>query len=264
MSSRDTARRSDKLVVDKLLNQAWDELGGVSGTQTLSDQKATAAASERADRLIAEAEALAPNDADVCRVRGVYYSTIGRTQDAEAAYKHAIALAPHRGPAYSALGCCLFEQGKVREAEESVREAIKHDAKLAIAHADFGRVLYAQNRANEAIASYMRSFELNSSLLIARLRLCTILYEQGRPADALPHCVEASHLDPSSARAFNIAGVIYLERGDLALAEDEFRKAIAAAPDFQVARSNLGLALMRQGRSDEAQNLVSGSASLLS
>jgi len=62
------------------------------------------------------------------------------------------------------------------------------------------------------------------------------------------------------AREYNNAGVEFISKGEFASAEAEFRKSLEIAPDFSIARYNLGLSIYRQGRVgkaiDELERLV--------
>ena len=58
--------------------------------------------------------------------------------------------------------------------------------------------------------------------------------------------------DPSSADAHNALGSVYLRKGNLERARDEFTEAVRLAPESAWAHYNLGLVFRGQGRSDEA------------
>jgi tetratricopeptide (TPR) repeat protein len=56
---------------------------------------------------------------------------------------------------------------------------------------------------------------------------------------ALQHYTTATQLAPEQPEPYNNAGLIYLEQGDRANAEAMFRKALAADPNYEPARTNL-------------------------
>jgi spermidine synthase len=62
----------------------------------------------------------------------------------------------------------------------------------------------------------------------------------------------AGELDPRSAAAAHVLGVVSLNRNDLAKAETAFREAVRLRPDFAEAYNDLGGALFRLQRPDEA------------
>jgi len=63
--------------------------------------------------------------------------------------------------------------------------------------------------------------------------------KQGDDAAALDHYKKATSLAPEQPEPYNNAGMIYLGQGDRAKAEEMFRKALAADPDFEPAKVNL-------------------------
>jgi Tfp pilus assembly protein PilF len=62
----------------------------------------------------------------------------------------------------------------------------------------------------------------------------------------------AGELDPRSAAAAHILGVVSLNRNDLTGAETAFREAVRLRPDFAEAYNDLGGTLLRLKRPDEA------------
>jgi protein O-mannosyl-transferase len=58
--------------------------------------------------------------------------------------------------------------------------------------------------------------------------------------------------NPKTFRAHNELGVLYLNKQQLVLAEEEFRKAVEKNPKFDQAYDNLGVSLDYQGKFDEA------------
>ena len=62
-------------------------------------------------------------------------------------------------------------------------------------------------------------------------------------------------LNPDSALAHNGAGAIYLDHGEEARAEEEFRKALRLNPSYAAALNNLGILAQRRGDLVEARRL---------
>ncbi|HEU4458321.1 MAG TPA: tetratricopeptide repeat protein [Methylibium sp.] len=73
--------------------------------------------------------------------------------------------------------------------------------------------------------------------------------------DAYAWAAAAVRAEPAFAAAYNTLGVVYLRHGDLALAEQALKQALAAAPDDLPALSNLAAVADRLGRADEARAL---------
>lgn len=91
----------------------------------------------------------------------------------------------------------------------------------------------------------------------ARLRteLATGYFEQGQTTVALDEVKQALAADPTYAPAHNLRGLAYMRLGETQLAEDSFRRAMALAPKDANLAHNLGWLLCQQSRFGEAQPL---------
>jgi len=73
--------------------------------------------------------------------------------------------------------------------------------------------------------------------------------EYGRAKENLTKALE---IDPRSPGALNAFGLVYQLEGEMDLAEDYFKRAIAASPSFAMVRNNYGAFLYQQGRYEAA------------
>lgn len=80
-----------------------------------------------------------------------------------------------------------------------------------------------------------------------RLELATALYQQGNPGQALEEARQAVALDPSSAQAYGLIGLIHLDLGERGKAQEAFNSALKIAPDDSELRNNYGWFLCRTG-----------------
>jgi tetratricopeptide (TPR) repeat protein len=80
----------------------------------------------------------------------------------------------------------------------------------------------------------------------------------GRAAEALDHYRSAVELEPGSAEAQSVYGLMLLQLGRAAEAEAPLRKAVAIAPAHPALRMNLAQWLTQQGSLDEAVSVVEG------
>lgn len=85
-----------------------------------------------------------------------------------------------------------------------------------------------------------------------RVDLAAGYYERGQMDVALQELAEATRLDPSNPRIYNIYGLVYAVMGDKAKAEENFRKAVEMAPNDSEIRHNWGAFLCTTGRPREA------------
>jgi len=73
----------------------------------------------------------------------------------------------------------------------------------------------------------------------------------------------ASHLDPAEAYRLNTLGVAYMNQQRPADAEKLFEKSLAADPQFEVARLNLGISLLAQQKLEPARTALAAAAEKL-
>lgn len=79
------------------------------------------------------------------------------------------------------------------------------------------------------------------------------LYRRGEAAEAEAHCRAIVHLDPEQADAWQLLGLIALDRGDDEAAVAALRKAVGLDPDFAPYRVNLANAYQAAGGAAEAE-----------
>ncbi len=140
----------------------------------------------------------------------------------------------------------------VARAREDIGHALELDPDLAEAHGVLGwlRMHYERNWSG-AEASFRRALDLEPNAANLRrggvLAMCL-----GRPHQAIEFYSRSMIHDPVSTSAHNNLGFAYLIAGRYDEAERELRQAIELAPKRVGARSQLALALMSQGRMEEA------------
>lgn len=242
--SLETERKSSAATLQSNLNEAWNLLGGGPGTESLV-RVPDLAAINLAEERIRLAAITSPHDPDVHRLRAVCLDYRGRDADAEREFQEALKYDPQNARVYNALGTLLEKMGRAKEAEEKFRAAIAKDSSLAIAWINLGQLLQEQQRIGEALTAFREGIRLNPNWAFGHLQLCALLYDQKSP-DALASCTDAIRLNgraatlgPDAARAHNISGCIYRDRGEIKKAELAYRKAIAIDPTFDVAHDNL-------------------------
>lgn len=73
--------------------------------------------------------------------------------------------------------------------------------------------------------------------------LAALYYQQGSMKTALEELGTAVKIDPQYAPAYSMLGLVYMQLGEQAQAEDNFQKAVALAPNDPDIRNNFGLFL---------------------
>ncbi len=119
--------------------------------------------------------------------------------------------------------------------------------------AERGLAMLASGRLDEAIAHYDWLCRLNPDFRgRAELAIGTSLLGRGRRSEAIDHLSSATRREPSLATAYFNLGGAYMEEGSFAKSADSFRRAAALDPFDGEAEAQLGVALFRLGRTQEA------------
>lgn len=184
--------------------------------------------------------------------RGWALQEIGRSEEAEQAFRRAIELDPADANAAFSLGNMLRARGQPKEAEEHflrARDVLPDDSRI---HNNLGIVLWETGRLQEAEASYLRALELNPEYANAHSNLGSVLLDQGKPSDAEASCRRALEIQPEFASAHYNLGNALRDQGRLDEAEASYRAALDLKPDFTSAHHNLGDALRDSDRAEEA------------
>jgi serine/threonine protein kinase/Tfp pilus assembly protein PilF len=140
-----------------------------------------------------------------------------------------------------------------RLAREAAERALAIEPDLAEAHGAIGSIrMFWDWDWRGAEASLARALELAPSSVLVRRRLAALAMNLGR----LEHSIEAYQrileLDPLSSPAYMNLGVMYYARGGFREAETNLRKMLELVPHRAGAHSYLALALLAQGRGEEA------------
>ncbi len=85
-----------------------------------------------------------------------------------------------------------------------------------------------------------------------RIDLAAGYYQQRAFAQSLEELRAALAIDANSAQAYGMLGLVYMELGEQARAEDGFRQALRIAPGDSDLLNNYGWFLCQTGRSDQA------------
>ena len=73
--------------------------------------------------------------------------------------------------------------------------------------------------------------------------LAALYYQQGSMKTALDELGNATRIDPQYAPAYSMLGLVYMQLGEQSLANSNFQRAIALAPNDPDIRNNYGLFL---------------------
>jgi|SRR5579862_172131 len=162
--------------------------------------------------------------ADVLGVRGYAHQERSELEAAVECYLEALALAPKHAQAkvHSNLGNAYRSLGRAEEAVAAYREAIAADAGFAEAHLNLGIALHQAGDATEAAAHYRIALQRRPELAAAALNLGLLLEGDGDAQGAVEYYRRAIAAKPDFAEAhFNYALQLLLA-GDFSAGWEEY------------------------------------------
>jgi adenylate cyclase len=148
----------------------------------------------RAERLVAQALAAAPNSALAHYVKGQVLFGQSRCKEAIPEYEQAIALDRSRAPAYARLGWCKFLTGSVDEAIPYFEQAIHvspHEPTIAPWYGRMGVIYLLQAHTDEAIGWLEKANSENAQLAFVHAYLAAGYALKGETERARAELAEA-------------------------------------------------------------------------
>jgi serine/threonine-protein kinase len=174
---------------------------------------------------------------------------------AKAAVARALAIDPGLAEAHAVLGhlkyVCEYDWAG---AEAELRRAIELDPNSGDAYDIYGLLLSALERYEEAVEMQRRAHELDP--LAHRMDIATTYLRAGRYDEALEAVTRVLEAEPHLALAHLTLGWVHLLKGVPEQGIAELQKAVALAPDNTLYLAQLGQALARVGRTEEAREVL--------
>ena len=194
-------------------------------------------------------------DADVYNSLGAVYEAQGRPREAETAYRQALALASDHTRARLNLGNLLRREQRFAEAKSLFLAVLASDPRTAIQYEGHYYLGYLHLDQQD----YLRAYDFFATALKAQQRakgfyaLANACHHLGRQDEQIRHLRQAIDLEPEFAAAQRNLGVLYLQRGEYAPAEEALRRALHLEPDVAIAHYNLGVLYVQTGRRELAR-----------
>lgn len=199
---------------------------------------------------------LLPEFPEAALQRGNVLVSLGRTEDAEKAFRKALASRPDWTLAMASLGGVLVQQKSFKEAEALLTSALEGEGSNQAALSSLAD-LYLRTDATRstlsghlarvsALASKMRP---TNDLLIAKAAIELRLNDTDAAKATVGRVLQ---IEPKNIAANVIAADIALMQRDPSTAENHARSAEAAGADMDVVRRIRGSALLLRGRKAEA------------
>jgi tetratricopeptide (TPR) repeat protein len=137
-------------------------------------------------------------------------------------------------------------------ARAAAERAVALDDRLAAAQASYGFVLASQREFTRADAAYRRAIALQPSYVLAHHFYSMLLVVRGNTGQAMEQNRLALESDRLAPNANTQRAVLYCLSGDYAAARRQLQRALALAPEFQLALYYMGMLEAAEGRYDEA------------
>jgi tetratricopeptide (TPR) repeat protein len=207
----------------------------------------------RARDEMTEALRLDPGDAEVREDLARLYMNTGKIPEAIEEAKKALETRPRTDSLHRLVANLLVETGDFEAAVEEARRAVAlrewHQNHYTLAY-----VLFRAGRFEECAAAARRATELNPDNAWAFQLLGAALHEAGHAGEAEAAYKKAIATDPGAASwAWSNLGTLYYESDRVPEAVEALGKAVEMEPASGPFHRNLGDALARQGKAEDAR-----------
>lgn len=184
-------------------------------------------------------------------------------------FEHALKVSPNYAPAYAGLGEAYWhgykdDRGKdwLDKAKASCEKSLTADPKLAEGHVCLGNIENDTGHYREAVTQFQQALTRESDNVDAMNGLAEAYDKMGDAAAAEDTYKKAIAARPQYWAAYNWAGTFYAGRDRYSEAEAMFRKASELAPGNHRTLYNLGAIYLLEGRYQDAIDALQRSISL--
>lgn len=184
--------------------------------------------------------------------------TLAHTNPAESLKKHAGRIATRDDIVIHHFqylkGGGRFISGKQRLRLEGEMAYVRQFPQELYPHLNIAKTLFVEKRDDEAIEYLSRAVKLDASFHDAYQLWGMIELENGRLASAEERLRQAVRINPKSADAWALLGIVLVEGGRLREGERALRKALRLHPNHLLAHNSLGVLYEDRGMPGEARN----------
>ena len=207
----------------------------------------------KALKLLNEARADAPDDADVQYEFGVVAQHLALQEDAVDAFQRTLQLRKHDALARYNLGRAFMALSKFEEARQQFSEYIKLRSGDPSGHCALGMTLAALERSEEARSEFERSIALEPQQAESFFRLGLLELESRNFEAASKNLRHVIDLEPTHAPALTALGKLAFEQKNYEEAQSTLLRAINRDDSIREAHYYLGLTFARLGRESESR-----------
>ena len=144
----------------------------------------------------------------------------------------------------------------LRRADAAAQQALRLDPTLALSQVAQAWVLANHGQREQALAAVEKALSLEPDNFFAALGKINFLTKLRRYEEARSWGEAMLRRHPGQRAFADELGTLHYQQGNYKAAEQDFRRSIQLQPDSSIAYGNLNQALLLQGRSDEALQVV--------
>ena len=185
-----------------------------------------------------KALALQPGSPEAHNNLGCLLEAQGRYDEAITHFQRALGYCPELTEALNNLGRTLTEQGRAAQAVSPLRTAVQLKPEYAEAHFNLGNACSVLKLRAQALAEYQTTLRLNPTNAWAHYKMGNVYLVQDNAAAAEQYRAALS-LDPNLAEAHYHLALVFVARKEMEEALKQYREAVRAKPDWDVALNNL-------------------------
>ena len=166
-----------------------------------------------------------PREAEFYKVLGDAWLNAGKPREAVAAYEQALQLNPKSVTALRSLASALSADGQSARAAEILQRALRIAPADPITWYRYGMLDFASGNTLRRVEKIRKAIELDPSLPDQSRSLAEVLAKAGQPDLARAALRDALRTDPYDDAAWDLAGRVLTEKGEMPEAFFDFEKA---------------------------------------
>jgi serine/threonine protein kinase/tetratricopeptide (TPR) repeat protein len=205
----------------------------------------------RATTAILDALKIEPDLPAVRLSLGVMYQSLGRLQEAQEELQRVLAAEPSNDDAHRLLAGIHVRRTEWDLAVQELQRAIALRPNYWRNHSDLGLANYRAGRLADAERAYQRVTELQPDSARGFHNLGTVQQSAGKLPEAIVSYEQANRIRPAASTYSNLGTVLFWQ-GEYSKAADAYQQAVKLAPNQPDLHANLGDALTKLGRQDDA------------
>jgi tetratricopeptide (TPR) repeat protein len=205
----------------------------------LADAYEAVGRSDDSTALFREQVQQTPDNAQSYMLLGIVLRRQNKNDEARKAFEKALQLDPENAVANDQLADLDLQAQDFAAVHRRADALLQKHPQSAAAYYIHGRSYVMEKNFQAAEDALKKAIEINPNLAVAYNLLVSIYVQTNRLPEALKQIDAVLAKNPQYAPALLTAGIIYTQMGDFAKARDSYEKALAVDPNFIPALNNL-------------------------